>query len=590
MSSLVIVAIPSEDDYVNKISSEKVPHLTLLFLGDDVTKVKNLDKIIGFVEHAANTSLRRFGLEVDRRGVLGPEEADVLFFSTSIWSGLEEIKKYRAYLLQEPNIRTAYDSATQFSEWQPHLTLGYPATPAKPDERDYPGITYVNFDRIAVWYGDYEGVEFPLKSYNWDMNIAMSSLTHISEKPWSDFSEADYTLEQWHAACLIHQHDGPPTSKSECKLPVKTPGGALNRNGVHAAAAALAGARSPIKASAEQKAKAATALRGYYKQLDEDPPDSLKQSAIVEDFLEHIGVKGMRWGIRKEEASGGLSRRQVKKVAKEDKKFEKRASNFNTKIELHNSIHEPMTSHLEKLNSKHAKLFDEIESGKKTMDSPEYQKYMSDVRVTYIKELNKAAAKLGTNASGTKIYTVVSNENDSLGFTITTRDIKHANGDSFRVVFVKDKLGRILDLKLAENSLTQSALDDVLAHYGIRGMKWGIRRKATVGPQEVIVRDNRRKIRTSGGSGLPAHPDAVRARKIAQIVKKSGTKAVSNQDLQAYANRLQLEQNISRLTTQQKSPGAKASKFILNRAGNKAVDEVLNESTKLVRKNLSRLL
>jgi hypothetical protein len=122
------------------------------------------------------------------------------------------------------------------------------------------------------------------------------ALAHISEKAWSEYKKSDYTIEQWHTACLIHTHDGDPTSKGECKLPVKTPDGALNRNGVHAAAAALAGARGGLKGvSDEQKKKAAAALKRYYGQLDEDPPDSLT----------HYGVKGMHWGVRKKEESAG---------------------------------------------------------------------------------------------------------------------------------------------------------------------------------------------------------------------------------------------------------------------------------------------
>lgn len=175
MSSLVIVAIPSQDDRVHKISSEKVPHLTLLFLGDDVTKVQNIDKIMDFTAHAANM-LMRFDLRVDRRGELGPEQADVLYFSKAKWSGYETIRDYRSNLLKNDNIKTAYDSADQFPEWIPHLTLGFPATPANEDDSDFPGISYVSFDRIAVWFGDYEGIEFPLRSYDWDMDmdVAMS--------------------------------------------------------------------------------------------------------------------------------------------------------------------------------------------------------------------------------------------------------------------------------------------------------------------------------------------------------------------------------------------------------------------------------
>lgn len=120
----------------------------------------------------------------------------------------------------------------------------------------------------------------------------VEALAHISETPWSEYSKSDYTLTQWHTACLVHTHDGEPTSKSECKLPVKTPDGVLNRNGVHAAAAALAGARGGLKGlSEDQKKAAANALKRYYAQLDEDPPESLT----------HHGVKGMRWGVRKKE-------------------------------------------------------------------------------------------------------------------------------------------------------------------------------------------------------------------------------------------------------------------------------------------------
>jgi 2'-5' RNA ligase len=174
-NSLVIVAIPKEDDYVNKISSEKVPHMTLLFLGENPSQVKNFSKIIEFTKHAADTSLTRFSLEVDRRESLGPDEADTLIFAKTKWSGFNEVNDYRSYLLKDDNIRIAYESATQFPEWIPHITLGYPDTPAHPDNRDYPGIRYVEFDKIAVWFGDYEGVEFPLKAYDWELDMAMST-------------------------------------------------------------------------------------------------------------------------------------------------------------------------------------------------------------------------------------------------------------------------------------------------------------------------------------------------------------------------------------------------------------------------------
>lgn len=101
----------------------------------------------------------------------------------------------------------------------------------------------------------------------------------ISNKPWGQFSGSDYSLEQWHRACLIHLHEGAPTSKAQCKLPVKEPDGSLNRNGVHAAAAALAGARGGVDAPPEQKRRAARVLVRLYGELDEEPPDSIRRLA-----------------------------------------------------------------------------------------------------------------------------------------------------------------------------------------------------------------------------------------------------------------------------------------------------------------------
>lgn len=133
----------------------------------------------------------------------------------------------------------------------------------------------------------------------------------MDTKPWASYTESDYTLEQWHRACLIHKHDGPPTSKSQCKLPIRSPSGTVNKNGVFAAAAALAGARTPIKASSEQKAKAARALVRLYSEMDKQPPASLTKFAHFDEMEElfHYGVKGMKWGVRRTDAQLAAARK-----------------------------------------------------------------------------------------------------------------------------------------------------------------------------------------------------------------------------------------------------------------------------------------
>lgn len=158
MDTTVIVALPRVDDRVVKVSSE-VAHLTLCFLGE-TSKIQNLEEIVTFVQHAAS-QLSPFGLSVDYRGELGPDNADVLFFKKDSWS-FPRISSFRGHLLQDNNIQSAYVSVDQYPEWTPHLTLGYPTKPAHADDFEY-GLHYVDFDRIAIWTSNDSGPEFRLK-------------------------------------------------------------------------------------------------------------------------------------------------------------------------------------------------------------------------------------------------------------------------------------------------------------------------------------------------------------------------------------------------------------------------------------------
>lgn len=131
-----------------------------------------------------------------------------------------------------------------------------------------------------------------------------------------------------------------------------------------------------------------------------------------------------------------------------------------------------------------------------------------------------------------------------------------------------------------------SVVQNLLAHHGVKGQRWGVRRKATVGAQEVIISDRRKRIKTSGGEGHPAHSDAIRVRTTGQVVRKSGLKAISDQDLKAYTNRLNLEQQAKRLHYEDSSPPRKFILSLLRQTGKKGAEEVSTETTKLVRKGI----
>ena len=115
---------------------------------------------------------------------------------------------------------------------------------------------------------------------------------------------------------------------------------------------------------------------------------------------------------------------------------------------------------------------------------------------------------------------------------------------------------------------TSGIVKDILTHTGVKGMKWGVRRKATVGPHEVIVRDSRfplsKRQVAKGGSGHPATSEATSSRVIGRVGQKSGSKALSNKQLEEYNKRLNLEQNFQRLSYADKNPG---QKFVANLMG-----------------------
>lgn len=134
---------------------------------------------------------------------------------------------------------------------------------------------------------------------------------------------------------------------------------------------------------------------------------------------------------------------------------------------------------------------------------------------------------------------------------------------------------------------TPAIVTDILEHHGVKGQKWGVRRKATVGAQEVVISDKRKRLKTSGGAGHPAHADAVRARVSGQIARKSGIKALSNEQLREYNNRLNMEQQTKRLMYDDSSPPKKFVLKLLRQTGNSTANEVSNQaSTAAVKKTL----
>lgn len=79
-------------------------------------------------------------------------------------------------------------------------------------------------------------------------------------------------------------------------------------------------------------------------------------------------------------------------------------------------------------------------------------------------------------------------------------------------------------------------VDEFLEHFGVRGMKWGVRRGGA-------SKSSKPKARSVTKMSM----DAVAAKKHKATAKKSSTDALSNKDLQALVTRMNLEQQYKKL-------------------------------------------
>lgn len=95
---------------------------------------------------------------------------------------------------------------------------------------------------------------------------------------------------------------------------------------------------------------------------------------------------------------------------------------------------------------------------------------------------------------------------------------------------------KIPDTWNSDGTLKHSvSVEDFLMHFGVKGMKWGVRR-----------------------SKLPASPDAARASALKKQVKSGGgTHSLSNEDLRHLVTRLNLETQYAQLSDKNKASGQK---------------------------------
>lgn len=150
-SGAIVGLIPADGDPITAASSEPA-HMTLAWLGkaDDLS-TDDIAALLTEVSAYAASIDGPVTASVTERTTLGDDDADVVMLDGDGIRGLQ------SGLAENEVVSEVMGRVEQYDTWTPHVTLGYPATPAN---QDYDGET-VTFDRIALWVGG-EQTEFVL--------------------------------------------------------------------------------------------------------------------------------------------------------------------------------------------------------------------------------------------------------------------------------------------------------------------------------------------------------------------------------------------------------------------------------------------
>lgn len=256
----------------------------------------------------------------------------------------------------------------------------------------------------------------------------------------------------------------------------------------------------------------------------------------VEAFIAHHGVKGMKWGVRRDHGHEGEAVK-ARHLGKLDKKWQKNVYSTQGAIALHNAVADKMNNGgLDSLNNK-----PEYKSAKALIDIKTGQP-VGELGKTYIADYNKMANKFiheavaevhGSSPSG-NFVAAYDPKADRVRVSMTpgphqlsrreARRINHADMTEWEDLEIEvdhDSAGRIVQASNVRGSLSQDDLATIafFAHHGVKGMRWGVRRKRGSGG----------RVEPSGGTSHPKPHE------------------LSNEDLKAYIDRLQMEKQYKQL-------------------------------------------
>lgn len=244
--------------------------------------------------------------------------------------------------------------------------------------------------------------------------------------------------------------------------------------------------------------------------------------------------------------------------------------------------------------------------------NPVRDQYISENQLALTENLKKTFKGLPSETANQRFSVATTPSGDWLLSSIDT--VAHAGTAETLIRPVLDGQGLITDYVIVHNDVPQADLQYAIMHYGTKGMKWGVRRKSKDSDSGSASGSGE-----SGGSGgkaggaggaageakkpsfkeqkesrgkhsinqavkeqwkKPVAEEATSAASSRKIIKKHGTDALTNKELQDAVTRMNLEQQYANLQASGKAASARGAgqayvKDILKDAGRELGKEAI---------------
>lgn len=282
---------------------------------------------------------------------------------------------------------------------------------------------------------------------------------------------------------------------------------------------------------------------------------------LIPDILTHSGTKGMKWGVRHDPGHEG-QQAKTEKIAKLDTKFEKRVALANKGVitpEFHNAIVGRMNSRVQALND-NPKYHNIDMAGPNSKLKKDYDRDAEKALVSSFEDATRE--HFGSNASGTK-KGVYDAKTDQIHIVDKGTVVVHVDVvvPDVTIQLKRDATGHIASVEVVPfkpaMAQTDNFITSFLTHHGVKGMKWGQRKRSGGSDTHSKSMNELHKAKSS--------EDATKATETQAKIKAGGTKSVSNAELQHLVNRMNLEQQFSNLSGKKETTkGEKFAKALLS--------------------------